>query len=208
MATEAEAHIGLSVRALRSVLAGPVSLSAEAGEIIVLRGRSGSGKTLLLRLLADLDPGEGDVVLDGRARGDEPATAWRRRAVYVAAEPGWWEPTAAAHVAAELRQEAHALAERLGVRADALTDPVARLSTGERQRLAIVRALVLRPSLLLLDEPSAALDGEAVLRLEALLGERAAQGAILLMASHDPAQADRLGARTLRIAGGRLEEDA
>ena len=193
--------------ALRSVHVGPFSFSAEAGEIVVLRGRSGSGKTLLLRLLADLDPGEGEVVLDGRAREDEPAAEWRRRAVYVAAEPGWWEPTAGEHFAPAHREEAHALAEHLAVRADALTDAVARLSTGERQRLAIVRALVLRPALLLLDEPSAALDGEAVLRLEALLRERSAQGAIVLLASHDASQADRLEARTLRIVGGRLEGD-
>ncbi|MBE7217571.1 MAG: ATP-binding cassette domain-containing protein [Caulobacteraceae bacterium] len=199
---------GLSVRALCSPLAGPFDLEVRPGEIVVVRGPSGSGKTLFLRLVADLDPGQGEVVLGGRARAAETAPAWRRRAVYVAAEPGWWTPAVADHFAPADRDGARALAARLNVREGAFDAPVARLSTGERQRLAIVRALVLAPPLLILDEPSAALDEEATARLEALLRERAAAGAILLMASHDPAQGPRLGARVLRMVDRRLEAGA
>ena len=57
---------------------------------MTVRGASGSGKSLFLRALADLDPSTGDVRLDGTARDDMPASDWRRRVTYVAADSGWW----------------------------------------------------------------------------------------------------------------------
>ena len=85
-----------------------------------------------------------------------------------------------------------------------MAGPVARLSTGEKQRLALIRAFVLSPPVLLLDEPTGPLDPASVERVEALLRERLAAGLILLMVTHDPAQAGRLGARHLRMEEGRL----
>ena len=81
---------------LRSHLAGPFDLTHRAaGECIAVTGPSGSGKSLFLRMIADLDPSEGEVFLDGAERRSLPAPAWRRRVVYIAAEPGWWSETLA-----------------------------------------------------------------------------------------------------------------
>jgi ABC-type iron transport system FetAB ATPase subunit len=81
---------------------------------------------------------------------------------------------------------------------------VDRLSTGERQRLALARALQLGPQVLLLDEPTSALDPPSVRQVEALLAARVEAGCALLLVSHDPDQPNRLGARHMRMDAGRL----
>ena len=93
--------------------------------------------------------------------------------------------------------------------AEAMGWEVTRLSTGEGQRLSLVRALVQSPRVLLLDEPTAALDPEAAAAVEALLHERLANGLILVFVSHDRAQARRLARRCLRFdKGGANREEA
>ena len=81
----------LHVRDLRTSILKPASFSLSAGEAIAVRGASGAGKTLLLRAVADLDPNEGLVTLDGRDRSAIPGPEWRRLVGYVPAEPGWWK---------------------------------------------------------------------------------------------------------------------
>jgi len=191
---------GLRVAGLRSALAGPFDLDLEGGAILAVSGPSGAGKTLFLRLLADLDPGEGMVVLNGENRQDMPAPLWRRRAPYVAAESGWWAPGVDDHFPLGDRESARAIAGRLGVAEALFGGPVARLSTGERQRLALTRALALNAPLLLLDEPTGPLDPDSTAKVEALLLERAAAGTIVVLVTHEEAQGTRLHARTLRIA--------
>jgi ABC-type iron transport system FetAB ATPase subunit len=195
----------LSLRGLRSALAGPFDLALAAGGCLAVGGPSGSGKSLFLRMIADLDPNEGEVRLDGVSRATLSAPAWRRKVPYVGAESGWWRPTAAEHFAAADRGAARALAARLGVRADAMDDEVRRLSTGERQRLAIIRALVLNAPVLLLDEPTGPLDPETVGKVEAVLKERLAGGTAIVLVSHDPQQAARLGADRRLMRDRRLE---
>ena len=82
---------------------------------------------------------------------------------------------------------------------------VRQLSTGERQRLAIVRALALAPPVLLLDEPTAPLDPESVGRVEAVLRERLQAGTTIVLVTHDPRQAERLGAQAARMRRRQLE---
>ncbi len=189
----------LSVHGLHTKAGGPADLEVAAGEIVALRGASGSGKSLLLRALADLDPAEGEVALDGTPRAAIPAPEWRRRVAFVPAESGWWADRVGAHFTGGAE-----LVEALGLDRGALDWEVGRLSTGERQRLAIARALALDPEVWLLDEPTAALDAEAAGRVERLIREGRARGAAILMVTHDPGQARRLADRTLQIHAGRL----
>ncbi len=196
----------LRVRNLHVIGLAPVDLDLDAGDCIALSGPSGSGKTLILRSLADLDPSEGEVALDGEARDSIAAPMWRRRVAYLATEPGWWADVVGAHFS-DLAA-ARELAAALGLSEKFFDAPVAQVSTGERQRLALVRLLLLAPRIMLLDEPTAALDEAAAARVEAVLAERLAAGVAILLVTHDDAQAARLAGRRLRIADGRLEDAA
>jgi len=195
----------LVVKQLRSQFAGPFDLNLGAGACAAITGPSGSGKSLFLRMIADLDPNEGKVWLNGTERASIIAPDWRRKVTYVSAESGWWADTVIEHFARNKRSEVAGLAARLGLPADLLEASIARLSTGEKQRLALVRALLLYPPVLLLDEPTGPLDEESVSRVEALLRERMAAGISVLMVTHDANQAERLGDQRYRMAAGRLE---
>lgn len=189
----------LRLDALATSLFGPVSFGIAAGECVSLEGPSGAGKSLLLRAIADLDPASGEVWLDGRERMQMSAPDWRRQVSYVPANAGWWAPDVAAHFPyGESPLEALGLGEAPGWQVD-------RLSTGERQRLALARALALEPKVLLLDEPTSALDREATGRVERVIGDCLSRGMAVLLVTHDPAQAERLGHRHLRIASGQVE---
>jgi ABC-type iron transport system FetAB ATPase subunit len=192
----------LRTAALHSALAGPFDLSVAAGECIGISGASGAGKSLFLRMIADLDPNQGSVWLDGRERDTFTPPVWRRQVMYVPAESGWWSEQVAAHFT-DLAA-AGALASRLDLKPELFDGPVLRLSTGEKQRLALIRALLLAPPVLLLDEPTSALDEASQAMTEQLLRERLADGVALLLVSHDRAQAARLGRRQFIMEAGRL----
>lgn len=194
----------LRVRGLAFTGVDQVDFDLERGECVALTGPSGSGKTLLLRALADLDPNAGRVTLDGAARERLPAPRWRRLVGYLPVESGWWADLVGDHFPD--RQAAAELATALGLPAKALDWPVARLSTGERQRLALARALIQAPKVLLLDEPTSGLDEQATERVEALLRARLAAGTAILLATHDRGQAARMARRLLRLEGGRVTE--
>ena len=179
----------LSVRGLTRPGLGPVDFDIADGECVVLSGPSGAGKTLLLRALADLDPALGRVTLNGVARDDVPGPEWRRRLAYVAAEAAWWSDLAGDHF--DDADAARPGLAGLGLDAAMLENPVALLSTGERQRLALLRALVLEPSAMLLDEPTSALDADNVGRVEAMIEARRAAGP---QSSSSPTTTRRRGA--------------
>jgi ABC-type iron transport system FetAB ATPase subunit len=203
--TRKSMETALLVKELRSEFAGPFELNLDAGACVAITGPSGSGKSLFLRMIADLDPNQGTVWLKGVERASLPAPEWRKRATYVSAESGWWADTVIEHFATQRRSEVAALAARLGLHADLLDASVARLSTGEKQRLSLVRALLQSPPVLLLDEPTGPLDEESVTRVEALLRERMATGTSIVLVTHDPNQAERLGNRRYRMLAGQLE---
>jgi ABC-type lipoprotein export system ATPase subunit len=204
-AAGAERPPRLRLASLRSQIAGPFDLELAAGGCVAVSGPSGSGKSLFLRMIADLDPNTGEVALDGVSRAAMSGPAWRRKAPYVAAESGWWLDTPARHFQPGDLPHARELAGKLGLEPEAMDREVRLLSTGERQRLAIIRALVLASPVLLLDEPTGPLDPDGARRVEALLAERLGTGLALVLVTHDPGQADRLGARRLHMRERRLE---
>ncbi len=195
----------LTARGLRSRFGGPFDFALQAGECVAIQGPSGAGKSVLLRMLADLDPHEGEALLDGRSSKAMPAPAWRAQVVYQAAEPAWWEATAGAHFTEAQRGFVDETLHALGLSAELLDTEIERLSTGERQRLALVRSLAAEPRVLLLDEPTAALDPDSVRRAEALLSSCLARGMAILIVTHAAEQAQRLAQRIFRLEHGKLE---
>jgi len=176
------------------------------GEALAVVGPSGSGKSLFLRALADLDPNEGDLRLGGEAREAMSGPQWRRRVTYVPAESGWWAETVAEHF--ESWDIVAPWAEGLGIPAEAGAWPVSRLSTGERQRLALVRAMAQGTRVLLLDEPTSGLDVQTTWAVETRLREFITNGGGMIFVSHDPAQARRLAKRCMCFArGGKAAEE-
>lgn len=195
-----------------------VSLAIEPGERVAVAGPTGAGKTLLLRALALLDPvDEGEVLWRGGPVADAAVPGYRRRAIYLHQRPALMEGT----VEANLRRPfAFAVAED-GYQPDRVRELLAAvsrdesflakrttdLSGGEAQIAALLRALQLGPHLLLLDEPTAALDREAGAAIERLVerwfswGDRSRS---LVWVSHDPEQARRMTTRAVRLSGGRM----
>ncbi len=201
-----------------------VSLSVEAGELVALMGPSGSGKTTLLRALSLIDPptrgsiaiGGEQVWADVRPRVDDRRL--RREKVGIVFQAYNLIPflTAAENVALVLtlngvpRGEALRRAQDLlqsldlGHRADAYP---ATLSGGEQQRLAVARAVINRPAVILADEPTAALDterGKAVMRLLRRLGRE--QGAAVIVVTHDERMLDGVD-RIYHMVDGRIVPD-
>ena len=155
-------------------------------------------------MLADLDPCTGDVLLDGVSRGRFSAPDWRAMVVYQAAELAWWDITAEAHVAEHRRAFAASLLPRLHLTPGALQADLTQLSTGERQRLGLIRSLAVAPKVLLLDEPTASLDPATTLATEAVLRDCLDQGMAIVIVTHAADQATRLAGRSYRMANGQL----
>ncbi|MEO5574144.1 MAG: ABC transporter ATP-binding protein [Gammaproteobacteria bacterium] len=170
-------------------------------ECVCVSGPSGAGKTLLLRAIADLDPHRGRVFLDDAECNAFSASDWRGRVGMLPAESQWWGDSVGEHFA----QIDYGLLECLGFDKEVMHWQISRLSSGERQRLALVRLLSLRPSALLLDEPTASLDPDNVRRVEELIKDyRSRNETAVLWVSHDPEQIARVADRSLYLANGQL----
>lgn len=198
------ARSGLVVQNLRSAVRGPFTASFGHGACAVVQGPSGAGKSLFLRMVADLDPNTGTVTLDDVDRATISAPRWRAQVTYVAAEPGFWAETLGEHMAD--RDAARHLLLQVGLDPALMEAPVARLSTGERQRAGLIRAVVGRPRFLLLDEPTSALDGSSRGMVEALLCRLRMEGLGLVVVSHDDAQVQRIADRRFRLSPAGMTE--
>jgi ABC-type multidrug transport system ATPase subunit len=193
----------LRIDRLTTELIGPISFDIAAGECLALMGPSGVGKSLLLRAIVDLDPSTGNVMVGARARDDMPASEWRKLVALVPAESGWWADRVGEHFPP--KSDAKELIGKLGL-AGSIEWDVSRLSTGERQRLALARALCRRPKALLLDEPTGSLDDHATKLVEDLIRECCGDGMALLLVTHDRSQAERMAKRLLRMSDGRIDQ--
>ena len=192
---------GLRLRQFSTPLLDPFDLDLAAGECVTLSGPSGSGKSRLLRAIADLDPHQGEAWCDGTARQSLSGPAWRRRVALLPAESAWWSERVGDH----FNRIDTGLLERLKLPPGAVDWEVTRLSSGERQRLALLRVLSIEPEVLLLDEPTANLDQTNIERVETLIAEwRLEQRTAVLWVSHDAAQRERVSERSLHIEQRRL----
>lgn len=189
-----------------------LGLELGPGERLALVGPAGSGKTLLLRQLAWLDPLDGgQVLLRGLPPQGWSLPRYRAQVAYLAQRPPVFSGTVAQNLAEPWTYRCHqgrspdperllAWLDQLGRGPSFLGQDAERLSGGETQLLALLRLLQLDPVVLLLDEPSASLDGATTLKLEALLlqwlgnGDRA-----LILTSHDPDQVQRCCDRQLEL---------
>lgn len=179
------------------------SLSVSAGTVVCLSGASGSGKSRLLRAVADLEPHEGSIYLGETEQTSVPGHEWRRRVVMVPADSQWWYDEVGAHFTESAR---HTIPAPLGFTRDVMDWPVSRLSSGERQRLALWRALAMAPEALLLDEPTANLDDEMTIAVEQwLLEEIRRRQLAALWVAHDQKQIGRVASHHYRILGTRVE---
>lgn len=179
-----------------------IRLDVHAGEIVCLSGASGSGKSRLLRAIADLEAHDGRVFLGDREQGAVRGHCWRGWVMLVPAESQWWAETVAEHFLEPLPGSL----EALGFDRSVLEWQVSRLSSGEKQRLALLRALSHRPEALLLDEPTANLDTENTRLTEGWLRNLVWREWLpVLWVAHDPEQIRRVAQRHYRIRGSGLE---
>ncbi|MBT8345314.1 MAG: ABC transporter ATP-binding protein [Desulfofustis sp.] len=191
----------LTVESLRFDRGGPYSFSLNHGICAGLKGVSGVGKTRLLRALADIDPSTGSVVLNGRGREDYKPHEWRRLVAMIPAESRWWHPLVGDHLPLDHDpRRADELLRSCGFEPDVLRWDVTRLSTGEKQRLSLVRALIRDPQVLLLDEVGSGLDRDNTELLEALVQEYLeGNKAAAIWVSHNQDLLERVATLTLTM---------
>jgi putative ABC transport system ATP-binding protein len=201
---------GLDVARAGRVVARGIDLAVGVGEVMALVGPSGAGKSSLLRCLVRLDePAGGRVLVDGRDAGEIEPCALRRRVGLVTQAPVMLPGDVRANLAYGLESpDSAALDEALaatGLGPELMDRPARELSGGEAGRVAVARALARDPGVLLLDEPTAALDREAAGAVEALVRDLAARGLAILIVTHDEAQAARVATHATRLGRGGID---
>ena len=195
-----------------------VSFALAAGELAFLTGRSGAGKTTLLKLIpAIVRPSAGSVVVNGQNVGalKRAALPYLRRNIGLVFQDqkllydrsvydNVMLPLAfSAHPPKEAARRARAALDKVDLLRREKANPI-QLSGGEQQRLAIARAVVNRPALLVADEPTANLDADSATRILEIFVAFHQVGVTVLIATHDQGLVARYGKRVLRLEGGRI----
>lgn len=191
-------------------LIGPIDLSLDGEGLCVVLGPNGSGKTTLLRLM------HGTARLtSGSVKWACPTAEARHHQAFVFQQPVVLRRTVEENLTYPLRlrkvsskqakDAARHWAERVGL-ADHLNRRAMVLSGGEQQKLAIARALIARPALVFLDEPTASLDGRAMREIEAILQQAKADGTRLILSTHDMGQARRIADTVVFMLAGKVHE--
>ncbi|QGG47554.1 ABC transporter ATP-binding protein [Heliorestis convoluta] len=183
------------------------------GEIVALLGPSGSGKSTLLKMFNRLlEPTTGTIFYQGQKIEEMAVTELRRQVAYISQQPYLFPGTVADNLAYgadlwNLSYDGEKWLEKVNLSPTLLLQSGENLSGGERQRLALARSLLLEPTLLLLDEPTAALDIHSTAIIEGLIKGWLHQDRAVLWVTHDPGQAKRVAHRILLLAEGTLQCD-
>jgi len=195
-----------------------VSFTLESGEFAFVTGRSGAGKSTLLKLIPAIErPTAGSVVVNGQNVGalKRAALPYLRRNLGLVFQDQklLYDRTVYDNVMLplafsgqppkEAARRVRAALDKVGLLERERANPIA-LSGGEQQRLAIARAVVNRPAVLVADEPTANLDAESAARILDIFVSFHQVGVTLLIATHDQALIERYGKRVLRLSDGRL----
>ena len=181
-----------------------VNLHLAAGESISVSGPSGVGKSLLLRAIADLDPHSGHIFFDNIECASMSPAEWRGKVGLLLPESQWWEDIVAHHFPGNILEDpaASIWTERLNLNKSIFSSQTSRLSSGERQRLALIRLLLNSPQVLLLDEPTASLDTINTEQVENLIAEYLNErNASAIWVSHNTEQAQRVASRHFCFKG-------
>jgi tungstate transport system ATP-binding protein len=191
-----------------------IDLTVEKGEIMALIGPTGSGKTTLLRLIDLLEqPDEGSVVFDGvlvSALPEKERQKARRRMAMVFQKPVMFKASVRENVSYGLKIRGKSEEEKVRDALEAVgllgyeTRDANTLSGGEMQRIALARALILEPELLLLDEPTANLDPKSAASIDQIIQDLSGQKTAVIMATHNMQQCKRLANRVTVLKGGRV----
>lgn len=202
----------LYVDELRFLANGPYSFSIHQNEIVGFTGQSGVGKSLLLRAIVDIIPHSGNVALNNQDLNSVPADQWRKQVGLVPAESVWWHETVGPHFPAKKELQGLPIEEKLtnlGFSIDVLNWQVSRLSSGEKQRLSLLRTLVNFPIVLLLDEPTSNLDHKFIIAVEELIKDYVAtNNASCIVVSHDENQLQRIADRSFDVRKECLIEES
>jgi tungstate transport system ATP-binding protein len=200
----------VTVRKRGKTLLGPIDLTVGQTGFTILLGPNGAGKTTLLKALHGLER-----LNEGRITWSAPDELARTLQAYVFQNPVMLRRSVRANLGYPLKilgrnkQEVDRAvsiwAGRIGL-VDALDRPATRLSGGEKQKLALARALIREPEILFLDEPCSNLDGRSIKEIEMLLQTAHQSGTRLIMATHDMGQARRLATEILFLFKGRIHE--
>lgn len=195
-----------------------VTFALEAGEFAFLTGHSGAGKSTLLKLIPAIErPTSGSVIVNGQNVGalKRSAVPYLRRNLGLVFQDQklLYDRTVydnvmlplsfSGHPPREAARRARAALDKVGLLARERANPI-QLSGGEQQRLAIARAVVNRPAMLVADEPTANLDAESAGRIIDIFVSFHQVGVTLLIATHDQALIERYGKRVLRLVEGKL----
>ena len=186
---------------------GPYTFRIQPATIVGLHGVSGAGKTLLLRAIADIDIHEGELRLGEMLCTEVSAATWRKTVGLLSAESFWWFDTVGEHFYVPV-QDLENYLRQLGFSSEVMGWEVSRLSTGEKQRLALVRLLQNQPGALLLDEPTASLDTINIGNMEQLVLEYCKKRQVpVLWVSHDVEQLARVADRELYLGSDGTLQD-
>lgn len=203
---------GAIVKKRGKTLLGPIDLTISAQGLTIVMGPNGAGKTQLLRALHGLER-----LSAGEVRWQVPLPEAEQMQAFVFQAPVMLRRSVRDNLAYPLllrgvsRQEAAAQAAlwagRVGL-ADALDRAAPNLSGGEKQKLALARALIRNPEIVFLDEPCANLDGQATREIESILKQAQAHGTRIVMSTHDIGQARRLADDVIFVMQGQIIERA